>query len=278
MAAEDKENQSSNLIRKLKSRYDSIVGETPWLRAIGPVFSLIGIFVVIIANIPEDIFEPDDISYFWFIILGIFTFIYLLLVAAYANERLRKERQLRQVESGFHYDSRGTLWNGDEPNIAFRIATFKGILKGLNLSLETTNLKQPMIEAGEDAATDFGNNFPDIYHSDIRSKKGGSPWDELSLGQKLHEWAEYDSSTGWGILTTNVSDNKIMIEIVHFNRLYEGEGGQIYGHFITGYCKTVASNIIEGHNTGKFTNSKGVVISKGPIFDGRTVRLTLVPE
>ena len=278
MSKEDKNTQTTSRIRELKNRYDATVGEVPWLRAIGPVFSFIGIFILIIANIPEGAFSTEGIPYFWPIVLGFFIFLYLFLVAAYANERLRKERQLRQVESGFHYDSRGTLWNGDEPNIAFRIATFKGILEGLNSSLTTTDLNQPMTTAGKKAALDFGKNFPSIYELDIRSKKGGSPWEELRLGQKLHEWAEYDSSTGWGILTTDLNNDKILVEIVHFNKLYEGEGGQIYGHFITGYCETVVTQIIKKHDSGKFRNYENVSISKGPIFDGGTVRLTLVPE
>lgn len=278
MQTDNYQNDNKSKLRKLKSQYDTIVGEVPWLRAIFPVFSLIGVFIIIVANIPERIFSPGSFEFFWPVVFAIFLFLYLLLAAVYANDRLRTERQLRQVESGFHYDSRGTLWNGDEPNIAFRITTFREILAGLNSTLTTTDLHQPMIEAGRDGAIDFAENFPSIYETDIRSKKGGSSWENLNLNKKLHEWAEYDSSTGWGILATSLDGNEIKINIIHFNELYDGEGGQIFGHFIAGYCETVVSKIIESHSSGRFAQCSTVAIAKGPIFSEETVTLTLVME
>lgn len=264
-------------LRKLKYHYDAVVGDVPWLRAVGPVFSLLGIFVVVNANIPDSALSPSDFPNFWPGIFVFFSFLYLLLVAVYANDRLRTERQLRQVEEGFSYDSRGTLWNGGEPNIAFRIKTFKGVLAGLNGALKKADLSKAMTAAGKEAAEDFATSFGAIYESDIRSKKGGSPWSELPINQKLEKWAEYDSSTGWGILSASADGDEITVEVVHLNGLYEGEGGQIFGHFIAGYCKTVVSALIASHESGAFSNVDTVAISSGPMFEGGTVTLTLNP-
>lgn len=262
----------------LKRRYDAIVGDIPWLRAVGPVVSIMGISVVLVANIPTDINSITETIYFWPSIFVFFTFLYLFLTTVYANDRLRTERRLRQVEEGFNYDSRGTLWNGGEPNIAFRITTFKGILAGLNSNLKAENLSSAMTEAGKAAAEDFATSFDSIYDADIRSKKGGASWSDLRLHQKLHEWAEYDSSTGWGILSVTVEGDEIKVEIIHLNGLYEGEGGQIFGHFIAGYCETVVANIIRSQNSGKFSNFTTATISRGPVFEGETATLTLIPE
>lgn len=277
MSVDDTSESTISRLRRVKTQYDAIVGEVPWLRALGPVFSLVGVFILIVANLPSSAFSPNEFPYFWPAVFSLFIFLYLLLAAVYANDRLRTERQLRQVESGFDYDSRGTLWNGGEPNIAFRITTFKGILAGLNSTLETADLSNAMMEAGRDAASNFAQNFGSIYESDIRSKKGGSQWSNLRLSQKLHEWAEYDSSTGWGILAVRTDQDEITIEVVHLNGLYEGEGGQLYGHFISGYCETVVSQLVDGHTSGQFANCNDVVISKGPVFEGETATLTLVP-
>lgn len=265
-------------LRHWKSWYDNVIKEIPWLRAIGPVFSIIGVFVILITSIPNSIFSTSDLPYFWPIFITFSIFIYLLLTTVYANDRLRTERQLRQVEEGFNYDNRGTLWNGGEPNIAFRIETFKGILTGLNSTLDTGDLSNAMKKAGKDAASDFAKNFASIHESDIRSKKGGSPWDELRLSQKLHEWAEYDSSTGWGILAVSINNNEIEVKIIHLNGLYQDEGGRLYGYFIAGYCETVVSQLVEGQSSGKFAGCDSVSISSGPVFDGETATLTLTPQ
>lgn len=263
--------------RDIKRWYQATVQDVPWLRAIGPVFSIVGIFVLIIVQLPDAILNSDSIPFFWPVMTVAFVFLYLLLVTIYANTALSTERRLRSVEQAFSYDKRGTLWNGGEPNIAFRIKTFNGILEGLNSSMADAELEPALRVAGAEAADDFADSFDEIYDTDVRTKKGGAPWSELRLHQKLQEWAEYDSATGWGIISVEVSGDTITLQLVHFNGLFASEGGRLFGYFVLGYCETVTSSIVRDHDSGRYKDCTSVESIEEPQFRDEGVTLRLEP-
>jgi hypothetical protein len=185
---------------------------------------------------------------------------YFLLVAVLVHEQLEGERKLRQLEASFRYDKRGTLYNGTQPNIAFRIKTFNEILSNLGTQVGTAKAKSILQRTGELAAQDFAERFPAIYDENVRRFRGGGSWDELDFTQKLEEWLEYDSHTGWGILTKKVDAKTIKISIMHLEKLYQGEGGKLFASFLAGYCQTVLCHILEGH--GGFRDCTSARLSK----------------
>jgi hypothetical protein len=77
------------------------------------------------------------------------------------------EKKLRQLDISFRYDKRGTLYNGSEPNIAFRITTFKAMLDGLAHGLGKDTLRDVLIKVGEKAASDFASKVDTIYDKNV---------------------------------------------------------------------------------------------------------------
>lgn len=175
------------------------------------------------------------------------------------------------MEQSFKYDKRGTLYNGFEPNIAFRIATFKGILNGLYKAFDSTLLYDSFIEIGRSASKDFASQFDSIYESDIAMKRVGKSWHEIPLSEKLSAWADYDSATGWGILTCKIKDIDIDVKITHLNGLYLGEEGKLFGAFMAGYCKTVISGIANSQTGGKYHDCDNASIKKVELINDETI-------
>jgi|WetSurMetagenome_2_1015567.scaffolds.fasta_scaffold16317_3 hypothetical protein len=186
------------------------------------------------------------------ILLSLLISMYFLLASVFYYEKLQSERKLRRQEESFRYDKRGTLFNGSEPNIAFRVATFKGILIGLAETFGGTNTKSALLEAGQQAATDFAAKLPNIYDTDIQRLSGGKKWYESSFEEQLQCWADYDSATGWGIMINrwDKKNKTVGITILHQHKLVDDEGGALFAHFLAGYCRTVLASIVKLHREG----------------------------
>lgn len=230
--------------------------DAPWIRAAGILGTTAVGLVFLNASLPSEIAinmadidsSTNQIIYTFVLIL------YFFLVSVFSGDRLRFERKLRALEQNFKYDNRGTLYNGREPNIAFRIATFKGILEGISGAIGANRLADVLTNTGRLASNDFARSLNEIYDGDVASRKSTSSWNDLSLNEKLSQWAEYDSATGWGILACSVRGDSVKVVINHLQNLFDGNGGLMFGYFLGGYAETIISFIVNNHVGGKFSD------------------------
>lgn len=249
--------------------------DIPWFRAVTIIGTTIGGLIFLNTSLPEEI-SIDLSALDPTINRGLLVFIlvlYFFLVSIFSGDRLRFEKKLRELEQNFKYDNRGTLYNGTEPNIAFRIETFKGMLDGLSNSIGTTEFAKLITETGRHAGEDFSKSLKKIYDLDVASKKATSSWDELNLKEKFNQWAEYDSATGWGILACTMKGEKVKVIINHLTGLFDDNGGLMFGHFVGGYSETIIKSIISGHVGGKFTDFNNAVLTKTHQSDKYTLEL-----
>jgi hypothetical protein len=188
------------------------------------------------------------------ILLELVIIIYLILVIGAFRSLLLNEKRIRGLEEAFRYDKRGTLYNGSEPNIAFRIGTFKAMLKGLAEKLPPPQLQRELGEVGRKTALDFSAKLEEIYNGTphIGAPLGAPRWTDLSCEAKIDAWTEYDSATGWGIVTAVAprGTDKVTVSITHLKGLFEGPEGINFAYFLAGYCETVLTKILEAHNGG----------------------------
>jgi hypothetical protein len=172
---------------------------------------------------------------------------------------------LRAKKAGHEWDHQtGVLYHGKEANISFRIETFLGILEGLEKGIGPVKLQEYLQDAGLIASLDFATGLPEIYDSQVRPKTQSAPWALLSLDDKLAEWADYDSGTGWGSIKAQLSNGKAKVLIRHNKGLFSGASGNHFVHFLAGYCETVLTRIIDEHEDrkhGKFARANLVNIS-----------------
>lgn len=207
-----------------------------------------------------------EVSSYWFLLLA-FISMYFLLASFLSSELALRERRLRERQQAFTYDNRGTLLNYGEPNIAFRIATFKGMLGGIvDFGVTEKTLIEALTKSGQTAAVDFAEKLPTIYETDVRAVAAREPWAGLSFQRKLNEWAEYDSSTGWGIVTIKhrADNDSVEVSFTHFEGLFSDPYAEFFPSFLQGYCQTVLAEILSQHN-GKQGSSQGKISSYGSV-------------
>ncbi len=267
---------ASESLMEVKNFFTETWVEAPWIRAAGIIGSTIAGLVFLNSALPDEIainFESLNSDIYQLILISIVV-LYFFLVSIFAGDRLRFEKKLRSLEQSFKYDNRGTLYNGNEPNIAFRIATFNGMLEGILEVIETDKLSDVLKNIGSTASTDFAKSLKDIYNSDIATKKAKLDWSELSLSEKLDQWAEYDSSTGWGILSCKVKNDSVKIVINHLQGLFDGNGGLMFGYFLGGYAEKIISHLINTHKGGKFNEYSKAILIKTNQSDKYTLELS----
>lgn len=238
----------------LENLYNKFWSEASWLRAGGYTgAAAAGIFFAnsrVPSEVAIDLTRADvQIGVVFAVVAG-----YFFLVAILSSEQLRLVKKLRQAEQGFKYDKRGTLYNGHEPNISFRIVTFKGILEGVSSLIPKREVEAALVDTGRLASVDFAENLPTIYNADVRGSSSGSSWDRLSFDEKVHQWTDYDSATGWGVMTARLNDDSAVVSVAHLRRLFTGEGGTLFGFFLAGYAETVMSKLISKHKKGKYSD------------------------
>lgn len=249
--------------------------EAPWIRAAGILGTTTAGLIFLNAMLPQEIavdLKKLDSGTSQILLTSILV-LYFFLVSVFSGDRLRFEQKLRALEQSFRYDNRGTLYNGGEPNIAFRIATFKGILEGMSGIIGVDKLAETLANTGRVASNDFARSLKDIYNSDVATRKAKTTWEELSLNEKLDQWAEYDSSTGWGILACNVNGDNVKVVINHLQELFYGNGGLMFGHFLAGYAETIISLVVNSHSGGKFNEYSKAVLIKTNQSDKYTLEL-----
>ncbi|GAB4153192.1 MAG: hypothetical protein Tsb0016_25690 [Sphingomonadales bacterium] len=219
---------------------------------------VIGMYSVLVwqgvpVDMLDDAFSASVPALFLCIVL-LFT-VYFFVVAVIAAEKALAERNWRELQQAFSYDNRGTLLNHEQPNIAFRIATFKGMLAGMvEAGVEAQTLKSALRDAGRKAAKDFAAALPSIYAQDIRTRAlgGKNEWDQLDFQQKLDEWCSYDSATGWGIMSAKYDrpNESVKIDFNHMQGLFSDPDAAYFPYFLHGYCETVLSALVGDHHAG----------------------------
>jgi|GEM_PF-7040424 len=267
-------------IKKYWWKIQNLGSKNPLVAAGGTLGTLSGVLVFLESTSPIKFFsaieQKDPQTILMFIV-----FLYFLLVAIYSGNKSRIEKELQERAQSFKYDEQGTLYNGSEPNISFRTETFKEILK--EISSKTNCFKEILIGAGQKAGVNFANRLRLIYAKEIAAKRAPSPWCELRLDEQLKEWAKYDRDTGWGKITVKLKNNKnatkktnewrnlthkikdtnahtVVVDVTHLEGLFEGEGGEMFGHFLAGYFEKVISYIVK-HASGEYEEYDSVKIN-----------------
>lgn len=277
-------NWFSGFLIKAKDFYNHTWLEMPWLRAASTVLGTLGVLAYVVPQI-FSVFGVDmDEPLFGIdfngpriaeLAIGVVLIAYVGLAAIYAGDRLTAERKLRSVEQGFRYDNRGTLYNVHEENIAFRIATFKGILDGIAGEIGSAKLKEVLRDTGRNAARNFAENLPDIYNKDVARRKNNRAWDELLFEEKIQRWTDYDSATGWGILTAKVERSGVRVSVTHLEGLFSDASGTMFGNFLGGYCEVVVTAIARGQTTGRFKECDSAELMDVDTKGERTVEISL---
>lgn len=225
----------------------------PWIRAATYLAGSVAGLFALNMNLPEELqvdLSSEEVQVSAWVIL---ICSYFMLASIFSAARLREEMKLRELEQNYKYDNRGTLFNGKEANIAFRVVTFQKIFESISDGIDANKASALLKCAGNKASEDFSKEFVSIYEKDVLSKRGGKKWDDLTLSEKLNQWAEYDSATGWGMLTTKLSnDGKLSVVVTHLYGLYQGDGGSLFAWFLAGYIETIVSRIVDSHTGGRF--------------------------
>lgn len=210
---------------------------TPVLYALVSTGSIVGA-VGGIYSVTKDIFQLPTPSLALLYHAAYLVVILFLSVLAF---EYRSKRQTGPLGKSFEYDRDGVLWHGGEKAIAFRVVTFLALLERVGQSDSEKPLENIFFDAGRASGSDFGQQFgTHIYPSELQ--KGGTPFRELSRSNRLKLWAEYDSSTGWGLLEAHEKPKSADIVVKH-STLFKGNGGRYFAYFLAGYCETVINAI-----------------------------------
>jgi hypothetical protein len=246
---------------RLRTRFRNIFGYYRILIAVAAPFAtaVTGLFWIN-EKLPVQIaFKvPDVVSGTYFVTVCIIaTFLVgLTMVSAYVIQDMHLSREREQ---SFNYDKHGTLFNGDVPNVAFRVSTVKTLFGELARALGPDKSAEVVGTAGRAVGKDFAKDLSAIMDRDVLVR---ARWDELSFNSKLDEWALYDSATGWGLVSARLTArDKVVVRISHFRHLFEGDGGEAFTYFLSGYCEAVVSAIVEGHREGVLEDYKCAVIT-----------------
>ena len=280
---------SGGLMDKIHELFQELVPDwvkvnlinSPWWQAASTVVVIVATYLLVIDAILPDVLrinlaDPTIAVYTVFSLAVIYLFSAAMLFYA----QVKTERRLKLLDRRFRYDNRGTLFNGTEPNISFRIQTFQGILRSLRGDISVENFHQSLEGSGRTAAEDFSKKLPEIYDNDVFSFRGGRKWAELSFKEKLDQWAEYNSYTGWGIVTPQLEDHpaagepvQIIVIFTHYHTLFS-EQDDSFCYFLTGYCETIISEIVRGEKIGIFADLRKCEAVGEPVIGKYTATMT----
>jgi hypothetical protein len=248
--------------------------ELPMVKAFVWLAAPIGIAFFVNSRLPDDvIIDLHNPGNSIVVLLAVLS-VYFYTCAVIAGEQTEQQRKLRAIEQAFHYDKRGTLYNGDEPMIALRVATFRGVLDGMAEDLGMEEVREALVKTGRLASVNFAAFLPSIYERDVRGLKGGESWNDLSFHKKLFEWCDYDSAGGWGIFECDAQDTGIRVFISHRRGLIEGRAGALFASFLAGYCETVLTQIMATHRRGKFADFSKAVLKAVKVQNVESVELS----
>jgi hypothetical protein len=208
----------------------------------GTVFGALGGIYLAIKEIFGLAAPPNYL--FIHVLYWVLLLFFISLAAQYRSTRSR----VGALGKVFEYDKEGVLWHGSEKAIAFRVVTFLSLLENLDDGKEVEKAQTSFLHAGRRAGRDFAVQFgSQIYPAELR--RGGPSFDQLSKSQRLALWSEYDSSTGWGLLSAQEKPSSVEITVRH-PTLFYGRGGVLFTYYLAGYCETVVNEITDSFGSG----------------------------
>jgi len=273
----------ANCIKKIKDIGSKLPGDFRlWLDGVLFVSTVVAFLWLLYEFMPDDLKIQMDTRYRLAIFL-LFAIMFLFVMVVTYRSLFYAERDRRELEESFHY-ARDVLYNGTEPNIAFRIVTFKNMLGGMASKIGKNVIQSTLNDVGRTAAADFASHLPEIYDQNVSLRGlGKKRWQALSFEEQINAWANYDTRTGWGAIKLNreVIDRQgqIAIKIDHPQNLFDGDAGLYFAHFLAGYCETVLTTLLVELNkhpeiAGKYRNfSRAELVNMTP-RDGEVVEFT----
>ena len=212
--------------------------QSPWLYSIAATGSIVGAIGGGFSAIREAFQLPCPPLWLMYHVAYLIS---ILFLAFLANEYRRRKTNSGALGKSFEYDKDGVLWHGTEKAIAFRVVTFLSFLEHISKAMPTSTAKEAFLKVGRIGGIDFAQQFgTQIYPAELR--KGGLPFDQLTRPQRLALWSEYDSSTGWGLLSAHEKGTSVDIVVKHAT-LFRGDGGLCFAYMLAGYCETVLNAI-----------------------------------
>ena len=173
--------------------------------------------------------------------LGLLIFLFVVLIALMSLVGMSYRNSTRtQFET-----QAGVLRNGTEPNISFRVETFKALLVPLIGDRSQSDIRQLFLEAGREAGHNFAHEFPTEIYTALTGQGAGN-WAAHSMRARLRLWARYDTETGWGeIQAIMQGHNRIHVEYLHPDLFGGGRASEAVGYFMAGYSETVLRGLLK---------------------------------
>jgi hypothetical protein len=171
--------------------------------------------------------------------LFVFTFFFLLAIVGIWQLRSFSSR------AGLFVEADGALKRGSETELSLRVATFRSIIESLSVETSREALNHRFFDVGKQAGRSFAGRIEQIHDALERT---GLAWKDMGDGRRLTWWAEYDRSSGLGLISTVARANQILVEIKHEELFGSADGrtraGEAIAYLLAGYCETVINGIL----------------------------------
>ena len=119
-----------------------------------------------------------------------------------------------------------------------RVATFRSIMKFLSIETDKEALNNRFFEVGKQAGRSFASRIEQIHDARERT---GLAWKDLADGRRLTWWAEYDRSSGLGLISTVARSNQVLVQIKHEELFGNADGrtraGEVIAYLLGGTVK-----------------------------------------
>jgi hypothetical protein len=229
-------------------------GENPWLKSIRMLIWVLPLLLgtwhagirpgLIRGNIDFSVIEIADklLADSRFVIPAAFA-VFLVLIALNLINHHKEALQRAINQQRFNLTGTGRLLVDNVPHIALSVEAVKSMFEGLKTTVGDDLSSALLFGIGRQAGNTFGQQFPKIYESDIRTKQPNTPaWEKLSIQECLNNWTNYDCSNGWGSVeaeekTVKLKDGRhirrVNISVAHRDLLIQE--APHFGYFIAGY-------------------------------------------
>lgn len=184
--------------------------------------------------------------------LALFVFAFLLFLSVVGIWQL----QNFSSRAGLFVETHGALKRGSETELSLRVATFRSIIEALGVEMPREALNNRFFEVGKQAGRSFASKIEEIHDATERT---GLAWKDLSVSRRLTWWAEYDRSSGLGLISTVSRPGQILVQITHENLFNSADGkaraGEAIAYLLGGYCETVINGILRQSSVSFMPNS-----------------------
>jgi hypothetical protein len=189
-----------------------------------------------VAEVPNTVPIPAFV-----LALGLFVFAFLFLLSVVGIWQL----QNFSARAGLFVETHGALKRGAETELSLRVATFRSIIEALAVETSREALNNRFFEVGKQAGRSFASKIEEIHDTRERT---GLAWKDLPISRRLTWWADYDRSSGLGLISTVSRPGEIFVQISHEDLFYGADGkaraGEAIAYLLGGYCETVINGIL----------------------------------